>query len=48
MVINKRRVQKYRAQWVKGGGAVGESVGPASGRLGVLIPAVTDQSRKNR
>ena len=29
-------------------GAVGQSVGPASGRLGVQIPAATDLSRKNR
>ena len=28
-----------------GGGAVGKSVRPASGRLGVGIPAVTDLSR---
>ena len=27
---------------------LGESVHPASGRLGVQIPAATDQRRKNR
>ena len=32
----------------RGGGAVGESVRLASGRLGVRIPAATDLSRKNR
>ena len=31
-----------------GGGAVGYSVRPASGRLGDRIPAVTDPSRLNR
>ena len=29
----------------RGGGAVGYSVRPASGRLGVRIPAATDPSR---
>ena len=31
-----------------GGGAVGKSVRLPSERLGVRIPAATDQSRKNR
>ena len=31
-----------------GGGAVGYSVGPANGRLGIRILAATDPSRKNR
>ena len=30
------------------GGTVGKSVRPASGRLGVRIPAATDLSRKDR
>ena len=32
----------------RGGGAVGNSVRPASGRLAVRIPAATDLSRKKR
>ena len=32
----------------RGGGAVGKSFCPASGRLGDRIPAATDLSRKNR
>ena len=32
----------------RGGGAVGKSVGPASGRLGVQFEAATGLSRKNR
>ena len=32
----------------RGGGAVGQSVRPASGRLGVRIPTVKDRIRKNR
>ena len=32
----------------RGGGAVGQSIRLASGRLGVGIPAATDLSHKNR
>ena len=34
-----------KAQKGRGGGALGKSVRPASGRLGVRIPAGTDLSR---
>ena len=39
---------KYTYWNYRGGGAVGLSVAPTSGRLGVRIQAATDLSRKNR
>ena len=38
---------KISCEHNRGGGAVGQIVGPASEGFGVRIPAVTDLSRKN-
>ena len=49
----KRNVYVLCTRWVfptseMGGGAVGQIIRPASGRLSVRIPEATDISRKNR
>ena len=42
---NQAILSKYSNPNSRGGGALGKSVSPASGRLGVRIPAETDPCR---